>query len=171
MLTILFFFILIFARISTCYDSRISKGKYITIKNKTLAKLLIEKQNIFNGKYTLKKDRNKMSIIGLIFYLSIIFIILLFLILYAIPQIPCETFELNTTKIYLYVDTLNKKIPVIATLILFFVEFLYFSILIFRFNKEIKQKWIKVLVYTVSMLMGFISIALILEMLFELVKL
>jgi hypothetical protein len=56
----------VFARISTCYDSRVSKCKYITVKNNILAKILIEKESFFDkGKYTLKKDRNKMSIVGL----------------------------------------------------------------------------------------------------------
>ena len=93
MLPILLFFILVFARISTCYDSRISKCKYITVKNNTLAKILIEKESFFDkGKYTLKKDRNKMSIVGLSFYLCLIFIVVLTLFFLFTAKNSLRTF-------------------------------------------------------------------------------
>ena len=116
MLPIALIFTIIFARIGTTYDSRNSRGKYITIKNKALAKLLIEKEHFLDkGKCTLQKDRNKMSIIGLIFYLCNLFIIILTLILLLLPQIPCEPFEIDATKIYLFADTINTKIRVLHT--------------------------------------------------------
>ena len=118
MLPILLFFILVFARISACYDSRTSKCKYITVKNNTLAKILIEKESFFDkGKYTLKKDRNKMSIVGLSFYLCVIFIVALTLFFCLLPKIPCEPFEFDATKMYFFADTLNQKIPIILSII------------------------------------------------------
>ena len=171
MLPILLFFILVFARISTCCDSRISKCKYITVKNNTLAKILIEKESFFDkGKYTLKKDRNKMSIVGLSFYLCLIFIVVLILFFCLLPKIPCEPFEFDATKMYLYADTLNQKIPIILSIILLCSEFVYFAVSLFRYKKEIEQKWIKTLVVVSSIIIGLVSGAVIVEMFFELLK-
>lgn len=171
MLPILLFFILVFARMSTCYDSRISKCKYITVKNNTLAKILIEKESFFDkGKHTLKKDRNKMSIVGLSFYLCVIFIVALTLFFCLLPKISCEPFEFDATKMYLYADTLNQKIPTILSIILLCSEFVYFAVSLFQYKKEIEQKWIKILVCVGSLLMGLVSSIVILEMLFELLK-
>ena len=171
MLPILLFFILVFARMSTCYDSRISKCKYITVKNNTLAKILIEKESFFDkGKYTPQKDRNKMSIVGLIFYLCVIFIVALTLFFCLLPKIPCEPFEFDATKMYLYADTLNQKIPIILSIILLCSEVVYFTVSLFQYKKEIEQKWIRILVCVSTLLMGLVSSIVILEMLFELLK-
>ena len=172
MFPIALLFIIVFARISTCYDSRISKGKYVTIKNDLLAKLLIEKEHFLNNrnKYTLKKDRNKMSVMGLTFYLCAIFIVFLTLALLILPKIPCTPFEIDTTKMHLYANTLNQKIPIIATIILLCAEFIYFAVLIFKCKKEVEQKWIKILICISSTVIGLVSFVIIVEMLFELVK-
>ena len=44
MLPILFFFIFILTKIIAPYDSRFSEGKYVAVKNKKAAKLLIDKK-------------------------------------------------------------------------------------------------------------------------------
>lgn len=171
MLPIALIFTIILARICTTYDSRNSRGKYIAIKNKTLAKLLIEKEDFLGkGKYTLKKDRNKMSMIGLIFYLCNLFVIILALILLLLPQIPCAPFEIDAPKMYLFADTINSKIPIILTIILLCAEFLYFAIMLFRYIKNIEQKWIKTLVFVSSIIMGLACGTVIIEMFFELLK-
>ena len=170
MLPLALLFTVAFARFSTCYDSRNPKGKYIVIKNDKLAKLLIEKQNFWDRRYTLNKDRNKMSVVGLIFYLCSAFIIVLTLVLMCVPQIPCEPLEIDAAKMYLYAETLNEKIPVIFTMILLCAEFLYFSILLLRYKKEIKQKWIRLLVLVCSSIICLICGAVIAVMLFELLK-
>ncbi len=170
-LPILLFFLLVIARISACYDSRISKGKYITVKYNRLAIILIEKEHfLYKGKPTLKKDRNKMSVAGLIFYLCVIFIVLLILIFLLLPPIPCAPFSIDATKLYLFADTLNQKLPIIFSIMLLCSEFIYFAVLLFRYKKELKQKWIKVLVCLSSLLLGLISMIVIFEMFFELLK-
>ena len=137
--------VFLFARMLSCYDSRISKGKYVTINNKTLAKILIDNEHFFyRGKRTLKKDRNKLSIVGMIFYLCVVFIVVLTFVFLLLPQIPCETFELDSTKMYLYADTLNEKVPIIFSIILMCVEIIYIAVLLFRFRKEIEQKGIRI---------------------------
>ena len=171
MLPIALIFSIVFARICTTYDSRSSRGKYITIKNKTLAKLLIEKEHFLDkGKCTLQKDRNKMSIIGLIFYLCNLFIIILTLILLLLPQIPCVPFEIDATKMYLFADTINSKIPICSTMILLCSEFFYFAIMMFRYIKNVEQKWIKYLMFIVSMIITLVCGVVIIEMFFELLK-
>ena len=164
-------FVLIFARICSCYDSRISKGKYVTIKNNTLAKLLIDNEHFFyKGKRTLKKDRNKLSVVGLIFYLCVVFIVVLTFIFLLLPQIPCEPFELDSTKIYLYADTLNEKIPLIFSIILMCVEIIYIAVLLFQYRNEIAQKGIRIFTCVCSLFMGLVSFIVIIEMIFELLK-
>lgn len=170
MLPIALIFTIFFARISTTYDSRNSKGKYITIKRNTLAKVLIEKECFLDRKYTLQKDRNKMAVIGLIFYLCNLSIIILTLILLILPQIPCEPFEIDATKMYLFADTINSKIPIILTMILLCAEFLYFAIMLFSNIKKVEQKWIKTLIFLSSIIIGLVSGAVIIEMFFELLK-
>lgn len=171
MLPIAFIFTIIFARICTTYDSRSSRGKYITIKNKTLAKLLIEKEHFLDkGEYTLQKDRNKMSIIGLTFYLCNLFIIILTLILLLLPQIPCAPFEIDATKMYLFANTINSKLSIVLTMILLCAEFLYFAIMLFRCIKNVEQKWLKILIFVISIIIGLDCGAVIIEMFFELLK-
>lgn len=171
MLPIQLLIVLLFARMSSSYDSRISKGKYVIINNKTLAKLLIANEHfLYKGKRTLKKDRNKLSVVGLIFYLCVVFIVVLTFILLLLPQIPCVPFELDSTKMYFYADTLNEKIPIIFSIILMCAEFIYFAVLLFKFRKEIEQKWIKILSCACSLIMGLVCFIVILEMIFELLK-
>ena len=171
MLPILLIFTVIFARISTTYDSRNSKGKYIVVKSNTLAKVLIEKEHFLDkGNYTLQKDRNKMSIIGLMFYLCNLFIILLTSIFLVLPKIPCNPLEIDTTKMYFFADTLNSKIPIILTMLLICAEFLYFAIMLFCYIKNIEQKWIKVLTFIGSLIIALVCGAVIIEMFFELLK-
>ena len=164
-------FALIFARICSCYDSRISKGKYVTIKNNTLAKLLIDNEHFFyKGKRTLKKDRNKLSIAGMIFYLCVVFIVILTFIFLLLPQISCEPFELDSTKMYLYADTLNEKVPIIFPIILMCVEIIYIAVLLFQYRNEIAQKVIRIFTCVCSLFMGLVSFIVIIEMIFELLK-
>ena len=89
---------------------------------------------------------------------------------FCIPKIPCTPLEINATKMYLYADTLNAKIPIIFANILLCAELLYFSILLFRFRKEIEQKWIRILVYILSIVFCLVCAAVIVLMLFELFK-
>ena len=133
--------------------------------------MLIEKEHFLDkGKYTLQKDRNKMSIIGLIFYLCNLFIIILTLILLLLPQIPCVPFEIDATKMHLFADTINSKIPICFTMILLCSEFSYFAIMMFRYIKNVERKWIKCLMFIVSMIISLVCAAVIIEMFFELLK-
>lgn len=171
MLPIQLLMVFLFARMISCYDSRISKGKYVTINNKTLAKLLIDNEHFFyKGKRTLKKDRNKLSIVGLTFYLGVVFIVVVSFVFFLLPIIPCEPFELDTSKMYFYADTLNEKVPLILSIILMCAELIYTAVLLFKYRKEIEQKGIKIFCCVCSLIIGFASFYVILEMIFELLK-
>ena len=172
MIPIVLVFTIFLARMSTTYDSSNKREKYITIKNNTLAKILIERESFSNGGKThLKKDQNKMSVVGLAFYLCNLFIIILTFILLILPPIPCMPFEIDATKVYLYADTLNQKIPIIFTMVLLCVEFLYFAIILIRYIKKVEQKWGKTLIIICLTILFLSCATVIVEMLFELFKL
>ena len=82
-----------------------------------------------------------MSIVGLCFYLCVIFIVVLTLLFCLLLKIPCEPFEFDATKMYLYADTLNQKIPMILSIILLCSEILYFTVSLFQYIQKIEQKW------------------------------
>jgi len=170
MLPIALLFTVIFARVSTTYDSRYSNGKYIVVKNNALAKLLIEKESFLGkGKRTLQKDRNKMSVIGLVFYLCNLFVVIMTAVLLLLPQIPCAPLVIDA-KLYFFADTVNTKVPVVVTVILLCVEFLHFAILMFRDTKEIEGKWVRTLIRMVSVLLFMVCSVVIIEMAFELFR-
>ena len=136
---------------------------------KELAKLLIEKATFWDkGRYSLKKDRNKMSVVGFVFYLSNILIILLTIIFLFIPDIPCKPLVIDATKIYLYADTLNAKIPIICAMVLLCSECLFFLIQLLKFIKGIHGRWVKILSVVISIFGIVVSGAVIIEMTIEL---
>lgn len=131
-LLIIIIFTLFFARICTSFDSRVDKGRFIKIKNEKLAKVLIEQMSFWERRKVLKQDRNKMSFVGLVFYLSNALIVLITLIFLLIPEISCRPLEIEATDIYIYVDTWNTKVPLVCAGILLCSEMAYFILKIFK---------------------------------------
>ena len=103
-------------------------------------------------------------------YLCVVFIVVLTFIFLLLPQISCEPFELDSTKMYLYADTLNEKIPIIFSIILMCVEIIYIAVLLFQYRNEIAQKGIRIFTCVCSLFMGLVSFIVIIEMIFELLK-
>lgn len=163
-------FTLLFARISTSYDSRVDKGRFIKIKNEKLAKLLIEQTSFRERKKLLKKDRNKMSFAGLAFYLSNVFVVLVTLIFKIIPEIPCKPLEIAATDMYLYADTWNTKVPLICSGILLCSEMAYFILKIFKNGLNLEQKWLESILKILSVLCLTVCSVGIVFLLFELFK-
>lgn len=129
-----------FARISTRYDSRFNRGKYVVIRHEKWAKWLIETEGFWDkGRETLQKDRQKMALAGLLFYVSNVVLMLLTAVLWWIPDIPCTPIEWLTVSS----DTLNEKIPIIGTIVLMCAELWYLMIVLFQYRKEIEPKWIR----------------------------
>ena len=90
MMYVLFLLSVIFIRGFAGYDSRKKKGKYIVIKSRILSTLLLDEMVMLEKTYRLKKDRNKMSFLGLIYYLTAL-IVLLLSIIFALSVLTCVT--------------------------------------------------------------------------------
>lgn len=146
---ILLLMALFWARAFSTYDSRENNGRYIVIKNKKVARLIIRKEEITTKHDTPIKDRNKMSVFGLAFYLSIMVIALISLILACSADIPCDILQVNSENFNFSVDTLNEKIPIVLSLMLICLELLYFLLRHLKTIKEIKEKWGRILLATV----------------------
>ncbi len=149
-LVLIFLFMALFwARAFSAYDSRENNGRYIVIKNEKVARLIIRKEEITTKRDTPIKDRNKMSVFGLAFYLSIMVIALISLVLACSVDIPCDILQVNSENLKFSVDTLNEKIPIVLSLILLCLELLYFLLRHLKTIKEIEEKWGRILLATV----------------------
>lgn len=138
MFPILILFLILGARINSTYDEKLIFKKHLIIKNPILSKLLIDQSKVNSTAKNIKANRNKLTLVGLIFYILII--ILLMLICYmllVIPPIQSSPFEINTRLIYIYTKTLNQKISVIITIVLFLFEISFF---IFNTHKTFTKK-------------------------------
>ena len=71
MIYLLFVMSIFFIRILAGYDSRYQTGKYIFIKNTVLGVVMLDGMSIYGRTKRLKKDKNKMSICGIPFYLGV----------------------------------------------------------------------------------------------------
>ena len=149
MLIILLIGAFLLARDCAGYDSAINKGKYILINNISFQKFLLPKKRmVTNFSKRVKEDKNKMTIAGLIFYSCLSIIILLIpILLIFVPKIPINPYEIDTRYIYIYVDTLNQKIPVLLTILLITFEFTYYLFTLFKINKFEIKKGIKIGIY------------------------
>lgn len=131
-----------FSRIFSLYNPNIPNAKYITVKNDLLARLFIAKPSRKNKDSISESDRNKLSLFSLITYIIQAALAIVFVILQIVPSIPCEPFEFHYARrgsITLY--TLNDKIPLILTMLLFIIEFVWITLpLIVNNIKDKKQK-------------------------------
>lgn len=154
MMYLFFVFALFFIRFFAGYDSRFQKGRYVVIKNRVLRAFLIDKHSFFESTNRLKKDINKMSVVGLVLYACSLLVLIINIVLQCfVPEIAIEPFEIKTEKIIIYADTLNEKISAI------FIWLLLLSVIghmMFCLTGYIKneKKWIRILIYTVSLTMG-----------------
>ena len=157
MMYILFLFTLIFIRGFTGYDSRKKKGKYIVIKSRILSTLLLDEMVMLEKTYRLKKDRNKMSILGLIYYLAALIVLLLSIIFVFIPAIPCEPWAFESAKFVLFADSLNDKIVTVAITLLLSAVWDYIAVSIVKMTKDTKPTWLKIFIWITACLMILIS--------------
>ncbi len=170
MVYLIFAISVFFIRILSGYDSRYQKGKYLSVKNTILSKILLDSMSIYGKTRRLKKDENKMSICGVFFYVGaglVLFINLFFLI---VTDIPNEPWGFETNKFIVYTNTLNDKISAIAILFLFLSIVGYVAFSIMQATKETKPKWVKIFVWIVAILMISISVSGSVYLLIELVS-
>ena len=113
--------------------------------------------DMLEKKYHLKKDRNKLSILGLIYYLAALIVLLLSIIFAFIPAIPCEPWAFESAKFVLFADSLNDKIVTVAITLLFAAVFSYFAVSIVKFTKDTKPTWLKIFIWITACLMIFVG--------------
>ena len=143
---------LLLIRICAGYDSRYQKGKNFSINHRILRILLIDKMSFFERTNRPKKDRNKISLPGVILYIfSFVVIAANIVLLCFVPEIPMDPWEIETDKFYMYVDTFNQQLSAALILVLFISALLYmvFELTIGVKQNGVKQKWIKILIYLV----------------------
>lgn len=92
------------------YNKSYCCKKSVNIKNKQLSKILISKRAPIIGGKTFKSEKNKLSIIALVFYCAELFIFLLVIILAIIPKKYIAPYEIDTRLFYLYIDSLNIEL-------------------------------------------------------------
>ena len=157
MMYVLFLLSVIFIRGFAGYDSRKKKGKYIVIKSRILSTLLLDEMVMLEKTYRLKKDRNKMSIVGLIYYLAALIVLLLSIIFAFIPAIPCEPWAFESAKFVLFADSLNDKIVTVAITLLLSAVWDYIAVSIVKMTKDTKPTWLKIFIWITACLMILIS--------------
>ena len=140
-------------RILAGYDSRYQNGKYLSVKNTVLSKILLDSMSIYGKTKRLKKDKNKMSICGIPFYVAAACVLLINLAFLFITDIPVEPWGIETSKFIVYANTLNDKISSISILLLLMSIVGYIAFTIIHSTKETKPKWIKVVSWMVAVIM------------------
>ena len=153
MVYLLFAMSIFMIRILAGYDSRYQNGKYVSVKNTVLSKILLDRMSIYSRTKRPKKDKNKMSICGIPFYVSVAAVLLINLVFLLVADIPIEPWGIETNKFFVYANTFNDKISAISILLLFSSVIGYIAITLIRSTKEIKPKWIKIFVWVVTVIM------------------
>ena len=154
MMYFLFLISLVVCRFFAGYDSRFQNNRYIIIKNPKLRKLLLDETSFFERRKRLKKDINKMTVSGLVFYIfSFATFVVSTLLYFILPKTPIESWEFDTNNFFMFVDTLNEKLAAICIWLFFLILLLCVAIYMIKYAKSIKQKGIKIFTYTVSCIM------------------
>lgn len=122
--------------------------KYINIKNRSLAKLLIQQKSEY-VKYNKVSDRIKLNIPCFVSYIVLILIVIISIILFSCPEMPCEPVRLPFSRHGgITIDTYNMKVPYILAFLMLFVQFdiTFISLLIklFKANNETETKGSKI---------------------------
>ena len=153
MVYLLFAMSIFMIRILAGYDSRYQNGKYISVKNTVLSKILLGSMSIYSRTKRPKKDKNKMSIRGIPFYVAAASVLLINLVFLFIADIPIGPWGIETNKFIVYANTFNDKISAISILLLFSLVIGYIAFTIIHSMKETKPKWIKIFVWVVAVIM------------------
>ncbi len=151
---------LLLARDISGYDSRYNSKKYFVLKNKEFAKILLPKSVGWQRSVKrLKSDFNKMTYIGATFYICNVLLILsipVFMLL--MPEIQVSPFEIDSRYIYILVDTLNEKLPVLLFLILLAVESIFEFINVIMQSKTQNKKGMIILSCILIVIIGLFGL-------------
>ena len=153
MVYLLFAMTIFMIRIFAGYDSRYQNGKYVSVKNTVLSKILLDSMSIYSRTKRPKKDKNKMSICGVAFYAAAFVVLLINLVFLFIADIPIGQWGIETNKFIVYANTFNDKISAISILLLFCSLIVYIAFTVIYSTKETKPKWIKIFIWIVAVIM------------------
>ena len=96
--------------------------KYITIKNRSLAKLFIQQRSHY-VKYNKVKDRLKLNIPCFVKYVILAFIFIIAVVSYFFPEMHCEPVSLPFSRRHsIILDTYNAKIPYTLAFIMAYIQ-------------------------------------------------
>ena len=157
MIYLLFALSVFWIRVFAGYDSRYQKGKYVLLKNPVLSAILLDSMSFHTRTRRLKKDKNKMWVVGIWYYAAAATVLLINLGLLVVPDIPITPWVIESTKFLVYADTLNEKITAITVLLLFLSLMGCFAFSIIRTTKEIEPKWLKIFVWVVMIFMMLVT--------------
>ena len=125
---VLFLSVSLFLTRSLAPFEKTSKLKYISLNSKFLANCLIPKQK----GYVKVNDRKKISLFSFLFYLLFAVLALVLILMFVLPDIPCEEFVARFGKrgyIKWSVNTLNEKLVYLLPMMFVLVELIaYLSI-------------------------------------------
>ena len=152
------------------YDSRFRKGKYITIKSTVLSKILLDTMSPYTRNLRPKRDRNKMSVTGAYLYSALLAVLVINLVFLLIPDIPSESWVIDTDRFFLFTSTLNDKISAISILLLFLSIFVCIFPALAYSVKEASPVWVKILILILLALMLLIDVFTSTYLLIELVR-
>ena len=169
MIYLLFAMSIFMIRILAGYDSRYQNGKYVSVNNKVLSKILLDSVSIYSIIKRPKKDKNKMSICGIPFYVAAAAVLLINLVFLFVADIPIEPWGIETNEFIVYANTFNDKISAISILLLFSSVIGYIALTIIHSTKETEAKWIKIFVWVVAFIMILTAVLLSVYFLMELV--
>ncbi len=138
--------------------SEYSKLKYIDLKSRSLAKILIPKQS----GYVRVAERTKISVFSLVFYILYALHMIVILAMFVMPEIPCDPFvarfgrrgQINWT-----IHTLNAKIIVLLPIIFFLIELITFfsmGLCMILKNKTEPRKSITLFIVMILLMVGFL---------------
>ena len=142
MIVLVIFATLFISRVMSGYDNRYNDRKYFVIKNKMIAKLLLPKSAGWSrGVNRTKANFNKMTYVGATFYiLNLLLILSIPVFLFFVPDIKVSPFEIDARYLYILVDTLNQKLPVLFAFLLLAVEIMFeFATVIWQSKKQNKK--------------------------------
>ncbi len=115
--------VFILTRANSTYHPHLLFKRYVTIKNKTVYRLLIGQSDPVNGRTkNAKANRYKLTYSGIVFYSLFLLFVCFSVIMALLPDYPCEGFVYESKALFLAGDTLNEKLPVIMAFVLLFAE-------------------------------------------------
>lgn len=172
MIVLLIFASLVITRTMSGYDSRYNDRKHFVIHNNDIAKVLLPKTAGWQrGVNRTKKDFNKMTYTGAAFYFcNSLLLLSIPIFLFALPNIRTQPFEIDSRYIYIFVDTFNKKFPVLLTLILLSVEIVFEFLNTFFQSKKQNKKGMMIIALVLLVIILIFGILQVKELILTLIE-